>query len=64
MGSEEVKKCSRELIMVLIVLVLDLNGVFFVMLKIIAISVMLWIGDVLEAGKLVLEKIQMVKTSA
>ncbi|MCM0623755.1 hypothetical protein M5J14_04365 [Lysinibacillus sp. OL1_EC] len=50
--------------MVLIVLVLDLNGVFFVMLKIIAISVMLWIGDVLEAGKLVLEKIQMVKTSA
>lgn len=64
MGSEEVKKCSRELIMVLIVLVLDLNGVFFVMLKIIAISVILWIGDVLEAGKLVLEKIQMVKTSA
>lgn len=64
MGSEEVKKCSRELIMVLIVLVLDLNGVFFVMLKIIAISVMLWIGDVLEAGKLVLEKIQMVRTSA
>lgn len=64
MGSEEVKKCSRELIMVLIVLVLDLNGVFFVMLKIIAISVMLWIGDVLEAGKLVLEKIQMVQTSA
>ncbi|WGT38693.1 hypothetical protein QH639_23270 [Lysinibacillus sp. 1 U-2021] len=50
--------------MVLIVLVLDLNGVFFVMLKIIAISVMLWIGDVLEAGKLVLEKIQMVQTSA
>jgi len=59
-----VKKCSRELIMVLIVLALDLNGVFFVMQKIIAISVMLWIGDVLEAGKLVLEKIQTVKTSA
>ena len=36
----------------------------FVMQKIIAISVMLWIGDVLEAGKLVLEKIQTVKTSA
>jgi len=59
-----VKKCSRELIMVLIALALDLNGVFFVMQKIIAISVMLWIGDVLEAGKLVLEKIQTVKTSA
>ncbi|WHP39464.1 hypothetical protein QIX46_12805 [Lysinibacillus boronitolerans] len=50
--------------MVLIGLALDLNGVFFVMQKIIAISVMLWIGDVLEAGKLVLEKIQTVKTSA